>query len=164
MHKTGSSPSSTGASSDAEAARKAKRAMAETLGLDEPFIDAMVERFYGMIREDGLLGPIFEARIADWPAHLAQMKRFWRSILHSSGEYSGAPMRKHIVIEGLEEAHFNRWLNLFYRNLRDLGLSGEGGRVVGDRARAIADSFLTGIAVQRFGISGVKAGGNLPHF
>jgi hemoglobin len=57
-------------------ARAAKRAEAIQLGIDEDFIDAMVERFYGSVRADALLGPIFDARIADWPHHLARMKQF----------------------------------------------------------------------------------------
>ena len=86
---------------EVRAARAAKRAEAEALGVDEAFVSHMVEHFYSAIREDDVLGPIFAERIDDWPTHLARMKAFWRSILFNSGEFSGNPMRKHMAIPGL---------------------------------------------------------------
>lgn len=146
----------------AAAARARKRAEAEAQGIDAAFIDNLVESFYTRIRADDLLGPIFAARITDWPLHLGRMKAFWRSILHNSGEYAGNPMAKHIAIPGLEADHFAHWLNLFYETLTALEASGEGRSLVGKRARMIADSLLTGIAVQRDGLSGARAGAALP--
>lgn len=145
------------------AARAAKRAHAESLDIDEQFISLMVERFYGSIRDDDLLGPIFADRISDWPLHLERMKSFWRSILFNSGEFSGNPMVKHMAIPGLGETHFVRWLELFYATLNDLGAQPEGTALVAERARAIADSLLTGITIRRDGVSGSNAGRNLPH-
>ncbi|MEL1252034.1 group III truncated hemoglobin [Aurantiacibacter gilvus] len=144
-------------------ARLAKRAAAEAIGIDDTFISTMVEQFYAAIRADDLLGPIFAERIADWPPHLARMKQFWRSVLHNSGEFSGNPMVKHIAIPGLTEKHFSRWLELFYANLRQLQAEPRAVQLVGDRARMIADSLLTGIAIDRDGIGGAKEGRNLPH-
>ena len=96
--------------------RAEKRAAAEAIGVDSGYIDHLVETFYGKIRGDELLGPIFAERISDWPAHLARMKAFWRSVLHNSGEFSGNPMLKHLAIPGLELRHFAHWLAL--RDLR----------------------------------------------
>jgi hemoglobin len=62
-----------------EALRERKRAEAEAIGIDADYISALVERFYGKIREDALLGPIFAERISDWDLHLGRMKGFWRS-------------------------------------------------------------------------------------
>lgn len=145
------------------AARAAKRAHAETRGIDEQFISLMVERFYTSIREDDLLSPIFAERITNWPEHLERMKSFWRSILFNSGEFSGNPMTKHMSIPGLEEHHFARWLELFYATLQDLGPQPAGIALVAERARAIADSLFTGITIRRDGIAGAKAGRNLPY-
>lgn len=72
-------------------------------------------------------------------------------------------MVKHMAIPGLEESHFVRWLELFYATLDALGPQPEGTALVAERARAIADSLLTGITIRRDGISGTKAGRNLPH-
>jgi hemoglobin len=147
----------------AAAARARKRAEAEDIGIDADFVSRFVEAFYGRIRGDALLGPIFAARIADWPSHLDRMKRFWRSILHNSGEFSGNPMAKHLAIPGLDESHFAHWLELFYATLRELEQDPQATRLVGTRARMIADSLLTGIAMRETGIGGARAGERLPH-
>lgn len=148
---------------EVRAARRAKREAAEAIGVDEAYVDALVEEFYAAIRADALLGPIFAERIASWPEHLARMKSFWRSILFNSGEFSGNPMLKHMTIPGLEERHFAHWLTLFYDTLRGLEGQREASELVGARARSIADSLLTGIALRRDGLVGARAGDRLPH-
>jgi len=147
----------------AAAARARKRAEAEAIGIDDAFVARFVDSFYGRIRTDELLGPIFAARITDWPTHLDRMKSFWRSILHNSGEFSGNPMEKHITLPGLDERHFAHWLELFYATLRELEQDPQATRLVGTRARMIADSLLTGIAMRDKGLLGGRAGANLPH-
>jgi len=143
--------------------RAEKEAASEQVGVDAAYIDDFVERFYGKIREDDLLGPIFAARIADWPTHLGRMKAFWRSVLHNSGEFTGNPMLKHLAIPGLELRHFSHWLDLFYATLRQSEPTSQATALVGERARMIADSLLTGIAMQRDGLSAGRAGAALPH-
>lgn len=147
----------------AERKRAEKKAAAEGIGVDAAYIDRFVEAFYGKVRDDDLLGPIFAERIASWPPHLARMKAFWRSVLHNSGEFSGNPMIKHLVIPGLELAHFSRWLELFYATLREAEPTCEATALVGERARMIADSLLTGIAMHRDGLPAGRAGKDLPH-
>lgn len=144
------------------AKREEKRAAAEAVGIDADYISSFVDRFYARIREDELLGPIFVERIADWDVHLDRMKRFWRSILQNSGEFRGNPMIKHIAIPGLEQSHFARWLQLFYETLREGEPDPAATSLVGARARMIADSLLTGIEMQRTGLSGTRAGKDLP--
>jgi hemoglobin len=143
--------------------RAEKRAAAEAIGVDSGYIDHFVETFYGKIREDDLLGPIFAERISDWPSHLARMKSFWRSVLHNSGEFSGNPMLKHLAIPGLELRHFAHWLDLFYATLRETEGHPEATALVGGRARMIADSLLTAIAMRRDGLAAGRAGKDLPH-
>lgn len=147
----------------AAAARARKRAEAEEIGIDADFVAQLVDSFYGKIRADPLLGPIFVARVADWPLHLDRMKTFWRSILHNSGEFAGNPMARHLAIPGLGASHFAHWLELFYATLRDLERQPAATRLVGTRARMIADSLLTGIATRESGIGGTRAGEGLPH-
>jgi len=147
----------------AQAARLAKRAHAEELGVDECFISRMIDQFYASILKDELLSPIFAERITDWPPHLDRMKSFWRSVLFNSGEFSGNPMLKHMAIPGLEAEHFERWLNLFYATLRDLEQEPEGTALVAAKARMIADSLFTGVSTRRDGLAGANAGKGLPH-
>jgi hemoglobin len=146
----------------AAAARARKRAEAVAIVIDDDFVARLVESFYARIRADALLGPIFSARIADWALHLDRMKSFWRSVLHNSGEFAGNPMAKHLAIPGLERDHFAHWLDLFYATLRDLERHPAATRLVGTRARMIADSLLTGIATRDEGIGGARAGADLP--
>ena len=143
--------------------RAEKRLAAEEIGVDADYIDHFVETFYGKIRDDELLGPIFNERISDWPAHLTRMKAFWRSVLHNSGEFAGNPMLKHMVIPGIELRHFSHWLDLFYETLRESEPTSDATALVGGRARMIADSLLTGIVMHRDGLAGGRAGKDLPH-
>tara|TARA_Y100000296_G_scaffold79468_1_gene103446 strand:- start:18994 stop:19494 length:501 start_codon:yes stop_codon:yes gene_type:complete len=143
--------------------RAEKRAAAEEIGIDAAFIDHLVEAFYAKIREDDLLGPIFADRITYWPPHLVRMKAFWRSVLHNSGEFSGNPMLKHLAIAGLELRHFSHWLELFYETLREAEGHPAATDLVGARARMIADSLLTAIEMRRNGLTGGRAGKDLPH-
>lgn len=139
------------------AARQARRAAAEAVGIDAPFIALLVDSFYARIRADAVLGPIFNARISDWPAHLKQMKHFWASVLHASCSFSGHPMQKHIAIPGIEEAEFRRWLQLFDETLTAIAPSEEASQIVAARARQIADSLLTGIRLHRDGRTDLEA-------
>mgnify|MGYP001202544940 CR=1 FL=1 len=83
-------------------------------------IRALVNQFYGRVRVDPVLGPVFNAHIDDWPVHLDIMVRFWSSILTGSGEYSGTPMPKHIALPNIDASMFHRWLDLFHATTKEL--------------------------------------------
>ena len=85
----------------------------------EDDIREMVERFYGMVRADGRLGPIFEAHIDDWDAHLIKLRDFWSSMLLRTGRFTGAPMPKHIGLPDLSAELFEHWLALFADSLEE---------------------------------------------
>src|SRR3546814_7298736 len=88
------------------------RAIAETTGIDEAMIERLVHAFYAGVREDALLGPVFDARIEDWDRHLGRMCAFWSSVALMTGRYSGQPMRAHMPLP-VDGVHFDRWLALF---------------------------------------------------
>lgn len=138
------------------AARQAKRQAAAEVGIDDQFVSDLVDRFYERVRGDESLGPIFEEHVDDWPVHLGQMKRFWRSVLFSSGEFLGSPMAKHMAIPGLDRTLFVRWLELFATTLDELG-SAEAREHVHENATRIANSLLNGILIQREGGFGLRA-------
>src|SRR5690606_40271235 len=99
--------------SDTDLADEERRAaivqqMREQTGIDESMIEQLVRGFYARIREDALLGPIFNARISDWEPHLQRMCNFWSSVVLSSGVYHGQPMRMHLPLP-VEARHFDRW-------------------------------------------------------
>ncbi|WP_343123482.1 group III truncated hemoglobin [Stenotrophomonas pictorum] len=68
----------------------------------EQEVEALVRRFYARVREDEVLGPIFEARVHDWQSHLLLLIDFWSTMLRGTSRFSGAPMPKHLAIPGLQ--------------------------------------------------------------
>jgi len=82
-------------------------------------IQKMVDGFYGKVRQDELLGPIFEEKIGDhWDVHLEKMYRFWQTVLLEEGKtYFGNPFMKHAPLPIFRE-HFDRWLHHWNDTLR----------------------------------------------
>jgi hemoglobin len=117
---------------------------AET-GIDEAMIDALVRNFYARIREDDLLAPIFNARIADWEPHLQRMCAFWSSVALLSGRYHGQPMQKHLPLP-VDADHFDRWLALFEATARELCPPKAADHFI-DRAHRVAESLELGVAI-----------------
>jgi len=141
---------------DTIAAREDKAAHAAMLGITEERISDLVETFYQRIREDELLGPIFNRHITDWDPHLARMKDFWASIAIESGRFHGNPMIKHIAIKGIDRSHFNHWLSLFDATLPDVMPNAAACQFLSDRAARIAESLITGISIHRDGLPIIK--------
>jgi len=58
----------------------------------------LVDRFYGKVRVDALLGPIFnDLAQVDWPSHMATLYSFWETMLLGTGTYRDEPFAKHVV-------------------------------------------------------------------
>lgn len=123
--------------------RSARPAMTqETIartGLNETVLRELVHDFYGKIRVDPMLGPIFAARITDWEPHLDRMVDFWSSVALMTGRYHGAPVPKHAGLP-VTWAHFERWLVLF-RKTADEVCAPDGAAHVIERAERIARSL-----------------------
>jgi hemoglobin len=83
----------------------------------EEEIAAFVRAFYTRVRNDELIGPIFNAHVHDWEHHFVLLTDFWSSVLRGSGRYSGTPMQKHTALEELKPEFFERWLKLFRQTL-----------------------------------------------
>ncbi|KQW18355.1 preprotein translocase subunit TatC [Afipia sp. Root123D2] len=113
-------------------------------GIDEPMIDQLVRGFYARVRDDDLIGPIFEARITDWEPHLQRMCAFWSSVALMSGRYHGQPMQKHLPLP-VDGGHFDRWLALFEATARELCPPKAAVHFI-ERAHRIAESLELGIA------------------
>jgi len=114
--------------------------------LSEDLVRSIVHHFYARVREDGMLGPIFEARVRGrWDAHLANMVDFWSSVALRSGRYAGKPHVAHQGL-GLEPAHFLHWLHLFEETVLEL-CDPEVTAFFLNRARRIADSLQIGLNI-----------------
>lgn len=82
--------------------------------IDGERIGRLVDRFYGRVRADERLGPIFEARLAGrWPDHLERMTLFWRSVLLREGVFKGQPVPKHKALGEVVSEDYRLWLGLF---------------------------------------------------
>lgn len=145
------------------ATRRAQLAPGAQAGVTEALVHDVVHAFYGRIRQDAELGPIFERVLAGrWDAHLAKMCDFWSSVLLMTGRYAGRPMPAHIKIDtgqseagadgqsgsGLDETHFARWLGLFRATVAELCTPPQAA-LFEDRAQKIAQSLLMGIRFAR---------------
>lgn len=82
-------------------------------------IQQLVDAFYEKVREDELLGPIFNRVIEDrWPEHLEKMYRFWQTVLLNEHTYHGSPFPPHAHLP-IEKKHFEHWLHLFYSTVNE---------------------------------------------
>lgn len=108
----------------------------------------LVNEFYGLVRTDELLGPVFNEVIQDrWPVHLEKMYRFWQTILLEEHTYEGRPFPPHAPLP-VDQTHFDRWLQLFHRTL-DLHFSGEVTEEARWRSVRMAALFLSKILYYR---------------
>jgi hemoglobin len=117
--------------------------MAET-GLSPDVLRDLVHRFYGHVRADAVLGPIFAARITDWAPHLDRMVAFWCSVALMTGQYHGRPVSAHRLLP-INGAHFDQWLALFRATATEICTPAGAAHVI-ERAERIAHSLH--IAVQ----------------
>ena len=70
--------------------------------LTEEAIRRLVDDFYAKIRVDPELGPIFARAIpGDWGPHLATMRKFWSSVMLTTGHYKGNPVAVHQRVAGI---------------------------------------------------------------
>ncbi|NIF74455.1 group III truncated hemoglobin [Burkholderia sp. Ap-962] len=84
----------------------------------EDNIRGLVDAFYLQVRADPLLGPVFGARLdGRWDEHLPKMVAFWSNLVLGTKGYRGNLQARHQPLEGVEPAHFSRWLALFLRTV-----------------------------------------------
>lgn len=124
------------------------KAPGRAAGVTEPMIRDLVHAFYAEVRRDPLLGPIFNARVRDWPEHLDKLCAFWSSVVLMTGRYKGRPMPVHIAIPEISRAHFERWLALF-RTTAKAVCPEPAARLFIDRAERIAESLHLGLCLHR---------------
>ncbi|MEC7931290.1 MAG: group III truncated hemoglobin [Pseudomonadota bacterium] len=117
--------------------------------ISEHEIAHLVPAFYARVRQDPLLGPIFDGAIDDWPHHLAKLQDFWSSVMLSSGRYKGQPMVAHVRHEqSLTADAFDRWLDLWRQTTDDL-LEPAAAAALQEKANRIAESLQLGVRFYR---------------
>lgn len=110
-------------------------------GIDEAALAKVVHAFYGRVRNDAELGPVFDHAISDWPHHLGKMVDFWSSVMLTTGRYKGNPVMMHLKHKPrITPELFERWLAL-WRETTDELLSPEAAGALQARAARIAESL-----------------------
>lgn len=113
--------------------------------MTEEQLSSLVHRFYGKVREDAVLGPVFNHAISDWPHHLGKMVDFWSSVMLTSGRYKGNPMMMHLKhIARIRPDMFARWLELWRETAGEI-LDEAGAAAVIAKAERIAESLQLGM-------------------
>ncbi|WAC18156.1 group III truncated hemoglobin [Luteolibacter sp. SL250] len=115
---------------------------ADILGRED--IERLVDRFYASVRQDPVLGPVFdEIAEVNWDHHLPRLCDFWETVLFRTGSYRGNPLAVHRHLLGrtpMDRAMFDRWLDLFSSTV-DRHFAGDNAghikRVAGDMANVI---------------------------
>jgi len=107
-------------------------------------IEILVNRFYDMVRQNAVLGPVFDeiARV-NWDEHLPKLYAFWETVLFRTGGYKGNPLAAHFSLtrdSKMDRAMFDLWLELFTQAV-DENFEGENAghikRVAADMANVI---------------------------
>lgn len=120
--------------------------MKEIQNIDD--IKLLVDTFYGNVRQDQLIGPIFNGVVKDeWPRHLEKMYRFWQTVLLHEYTYKGRPFLPHAQLP-VEKAHFDRWIRLF-KEAVDQHFTGEKADEAKWRAELMAEMFYSKIKYYR---------------
>lgn len=110
-------------------------------GVDRAFIGRLVREFYGRVRRNERLGPIFARHIAgDWEPHLEKMTDFWCSVILKTGAYQGRPVPAHLKLKEVVEGDFAIWLGIFAETAREL-CPPEVAAIFIDRSERIARSL-----------------------
>lgn len=127
-----------------------RRGPGSFVGVTEEMIHQLVHGFYGKIRQDPALAPIFSRVIPPdgWEPHLAKMCDFWSSVMLATGRFTGAPMPAHIRIPDIRPTHFARWLHLFRETAGEV-CPPDAAQAFIARAEMIAESLQLGLAASR---------------
>lgn len=117
--------------------------------IDEAALQRLIPAFYARVREDAVLGPIFNNAIDDWPHHFDKLQAFWSSVMLGSGRYKGQPMPAHVRhMDAITPATFQRWLAI-WRETTDELLDPAAAAAMQDKAARIAESLSLGVEFQR---------------
>lgn len=113
--------------------------------MTEEQLSTLVDRFYARVREDAVLGPVFNGTVADWPEHLDKLSAFWSSVMLTTGRYKGNPMVAHIKHgSAIQPEMFGRWLGLWRDTARELLEERDAAAVIA-KAERIAESLQLGL-------------------
>lgn len=125
--------------------------------ITEESLKRLVDTFYARVRQDSLIGPVFNAAIDDWAEHLGKLQAFWSSVMLTSGRYKGRPLPAHVKhADAISAASFERWLAIWKKTTDEL-METEAAAALQEKAARIAESLSLGIAFNRGELPGLPS-------
>ena len=105
----------------------------------------LVIAFYKEIRNDQMLGPIFNNIVKDWTEHHELITSFWAKNLFGATGYGGNPLTAHQEVDRkiafqMRSEHFGQWLLLWFQTIDQL-YAGKNAETLKRRARKMS-TFL----------------------
>jgi len=112
-------------------------------------VSVLVTDFYGKVRKDETIGPIFNSIIENWEAHLEKLTDFWTMQLFGGKIYVGNPIEVHQSVDShsnneLSAFHFGTWINLWYEAI-DAKFTGDNAALLKHRARKMQTPIMIAI-------------------
>jgi len=87
-------------------------------------VERLVRAFYGRALEDDVIGFIFtDVAKLDLEAHVPRIASFWETVLLDTPTYGSSAFDPHAALHAqvrLEQAHFERWLQLWFGTVDEL--------------------------------------------
>jgi len=140
------------------------RSLYERIGGHEGILK-LIKPFYADVRQHELLGPIFNAQVKDWSAHLEKIADFWALQAGGLSRYQGGFARAHMGL-GLRPEHFQNWIALWeFNNARSLPPQEAGelnalAHELGRRLFAMTQGHNPQAGLRGFNFSATKPSGN----
>lgn len=75
----------------------------------------LLNSFYADVRQHAVIGPIFNAKIQNWPEHIEKIAEFWALQTGGPSIYRGGFGAAHLPLD-LKPQHFQHWLTLWEFN------------------------------------------------
>lgn len=111
--------------------------------LDPEQITTLLSVFYGRVRKDPEIGPVFNRIVDDWDEHLTRLEDFWSSLMLASGRYKGNPLAMHALHSDLiTPTMFDSWLAIWARTTDEL-LPPDIASIMQTKAHRIAERLKT---------------------
>jgi hemoglobin len=117
--------------------------------ITEASLARLVDAFYARVRNDPLIGPLFNEAVDDWTEHLDKLQAFWSSVMLTSGRYKGRPLPAHLKhSDRIGASEFARWLAIWKETTDEL-FDAPQAEALQHKAGRIAESLSLGIQFSR---------------
>ena len=115
-------------------------------------VSILVNTFYIKVRQDDMLGPIFNKIILndDWPKHLDKLTDFWETNLFGIAKFKGNPIKAHQNVDkrfnhSISQEHFGRWLQLWFETIDELFVGQRATRAKESARKMATGQFLANV-------------------